>query len=712
MGTVVDMTRALLVLAAFVVATTAVSDRHRLLMAGGPHSAGENGVIDNKAPAPPKKDEAESDGKTAAEEDVVPGAAAKAEKEDSEQPSAPEDATTSADGKSAKPAEDKAPQAFVYEFRPGKTGTLQYVMEKPGHDRSVFPYKPAGYHPLGSAPPEGTATKDSPAVALRRDHAYHVDTTFGHTLNDVFNQGDNGMDFEMDNDGNTPSTFTMDKASIKQLSGYAPLIQQTQAQKAEDGTLRVSPYGAFTPGGQVMAMGPNGASLVPASNPFGAAGKGNIHNTVTSYMGSQVVNNDRELLTPEGRMVGGVPDDMLNLTDPQTGSEPKLTAVPDPDKFTCVKINNGTFMCHRKTHGNVAIQSGKVASVSSPSPEPGKPQQVIVENSDGRTMTHQVFNPEVQKHVIEETYTNHVWKPHSVEVKVPVAEPHRVDVPVEVPVAKPVPTPVPYGVPTAVPTPVPYGVPTPVPTNPFLSPTAYGPIPLFLEESAADDSTNKKNDAAASPPSDAKQVNMGMYGFGQPSWFGAPMYQPGYVAASAPYGMPSVKDMQKAMDAQSEAAKKAMAAQMQFAHPFNGFAAASFSPYPSNFNTYSPFGPAMAHGLRRHRLTPPAGFDASMVGTPMPTFMGNGPSPSMYRGMYQAVSPNSPMPTGYGYNALAAAQYDPLNALSNMKNVFGPLSWETEAKKADAPAEAKKADAPAEAKKAEAKKADAPADKK
>merc|ERR1712146_122621 len=186
-------------------------------------------------------------------------------------------------------------------------------------------------------------------------------------------------------------------------------------------------------------------------------------------------------------------------------------------------------------------------------------------------------------------------------------------------------------------------------------------------------------------------------------------------AASAPYGMPSVKDMQKAMDAQSEAAKKAMAAQMQFDHPFNGFAAASFTPYPSNFNTYSPFGPnfntyspfgpAMAHGLRRHRLTPPAGFDASMVGTPMPmpAFMGNGPSPSMYRGMYQAVSPNSPMPTGYGYNALAAAQYDPLNALSNMKNVFGPLSWETEAKKADAPAEAKKA---------EAKKADAPADKK
>merc|ERR1711871_810664 len=451
--------------------------------------------------------------------------------------------------------------------------------------------------------------------------------------------------------------------------------------------------------------------MVPASNPFGAAGKGNIHNTVTSYMGSQVVNNDRELLTPEGRMVGGVPDDMLNLTDPQTSEEPKLTAVPDPDKFTCVKINNGTFMCHRKTHGNVAIQSGKVVGVSAPSPQPGKPQQVIVENSDGRTMTHQVFNPEVQKHVIEETYTNHVWKPHSVEVKVPVA--------------KPVPTPVPYGVPTAVPTPVPYGVPTPVPTNPFLSPTAYGPIPLFLEESAADDSkkNSKKDDAAASPPSDAKQVNMGMYGFGQPFGYGAPMYgygapmyQPGYGAASSPYGMPSVKDMQKAMDAQSEAAKKAMKVQMQFGHPFNGLAAASFTPYASNFNTYSPFGPAMTHGLRRHRLTPPAGFDASMVGTPMPAFMGTGPSPSMYRGMYQSVSPNAPMPTGYGYNALAAAQYDPLNALSNMKNVFGPLSWETEAKKADAPADAKEADAPADAKKADApadaKKADAPADKK
>jgi hypothetical protein len=42
-------------------------------------------------------------------------------------------------------------------------------------------------------------------------------------------------------------------------------------------------------------------------------------------------------------------------------------------------------------------------------------------------------------------------------------------------------------------------------------------------------------------------------------------------------------------------------------------------------------------------------------------------------------------PSGYGYNAMSAAMYDPLNALSNMKNVFGPLSWEGgDAKKADA----------------------------
>lgn len=259
------------------------------------------------------------------------------------------------------------------------------------------------------------------------------------------------------------------------------------------------------------------------------------------------------------------------------------------------------------------------------------------------------------------------------------------------------PTPVPYGVPHSVPVAAPVPVPTPVAAPvpypvPFTSTAGYDPVPLFLELRADD----KKDDAAADSK---KAADASMMGFGAQWGYGAPMFGPTAAPSMAPYGTPSAKDVQKMLDAQSEYYKKVGAVQMGMSAP-STFAAATtgFQPYPSSFNSYSPFGSQIA-GFHRRRLTPPAGFAAHTFApmSPLGGFMGvHGPSPSMYHGMYHSVSPNGPMPSGYGYNAFNAAMYDPLNALNNMKNVFGPLSWENEAKKADAP---EKADAKAEEKK-------------
>merc|ERR1711871_649400 len=726
------MVRLALAVAALVASATALPDalQRRLdavdvmpsMMVGQASipTAGPNGVVDAAGPVPKADNATAQDDAPSGDPppDMTPDADGVNATEIIAQSDGPENADqgkVSADGKSEKPAKSDKPATYMYEFNPGIKGNHQYLLEKPGYHANVFPYKVAGYHPLGMTAPEGTATKDLNGVVLRRDHPYHTaDTNFGRTVDDVFKADEGGMDFEVDNDGMTPKTFSMDKASLMTMPGFKTLTPQTQAQKAADGTLRISPYATMGMGG-IQAMGPNGVTAaMPNYDPFMAAGKFNMHNTVNSYMGAQVAANDAHPLGVG--QAGIVPGSAGGINVAAINGErqpftPELTNVPDPDKFTCVKINNGTFMCHKKTHGNQALESSRVLGVTPPTPEAGNPQQVFVANSDGTTMTHKVFNPDVQKHVHEETYTNHVWKPNPVDVKVPVADYKRVDVPVEVPVAKPVPTPVPVATPVAtpvampVPTPAPVATPVPVPVgNPFMPLSAMGPVPLFLETTAEE----KKEDAFPS-----------MLGMGSMYGYGSPMFAPGYPSMS-PYGVPSAKDTQKMLDAQAAYIKKAASL------PMGGYMGAGmYGTGPmgyGQFDTYSPFGNAPAgmyggaYGLHRRHLTPPmgmmGGFNAAMPPmaaiTPMAGGMVHGgmfgaPSPSMYHGIYHAVPPMGTAPgmmgtaahfgshmmpagmTGYGYNAMTAAMYDPLNALSNMKNVFGPLSWEGgDAKKADA----------------------------
>merc|ERR1719157_467032 len=135
--------------------------------------------------------------------------------------------------------------------------------------------------------------------------------------------------------------------------------------------------------------------------------------------------------------------------------------------------------------------------------------------------------------------------------------------------------------------------------NPFMPMSAMGPVPLFLETTADD----KKKGDAASP----SMLGMGsMYGYG-----GMPMFGAGYPAQMSPYGVPSAKDTQKMLDAQAGFIKKAASLPMGGymgggMGGMGGMGTMGDSPmtggmnYPTQFNTYSPFGAANVGSMHPH----------------------------------------------------------------------------------------------------------------